>query len=213
MTWNTDANVQAEAAKELVLVVKAADLAFPSGNVRISTYTDTLSIDGNDFVPGYNDEGQLLVFVKEPVERAQLYAEKWTYQLAGVDPSVLPESEIDDSLGSAVIEYEVWLDPETRAQVGYEVTREGRISKVRRRDSAEPMIEVDCEHRLVVLEKADNLRYTDEHQQKYFFSGDKGCEFTRELESVEVIWGGRKVNVGVIGGTIRSHVSARLGGN
>jgi hypothetical protein len=196
MTWNTDANVQAEAAKEHALVVLAASLVFPSGTVRLTNYTAELSIGGNTFIPGYNAEGGLLVFVKEPVERAELYAERWTYQLAGVDPSVLPESEIDISYGGAVIEYEVWLDPATRTMVGYEVRREGSISKVRRRDGDEPLIEVDCEHRLVVLEEADGLRYTDEHQQQYFFSGDLGCAFTRELDSVEVIWNGKRIDPG-----------------
>ena len=212
MSWYTDSNCQAAAEREAILIAWAADLDFPSGHVRLSTYTDTLTIDGNSYVPGYNSAGQLLVAIQEPVERAQLYAERWTYQLAGVDPSVVPESEIDNSYGRSVTEYEVYIDNDTRQMIGYEIRREGRISKIRRRDSDEPLIEVDCEHRLVILEKSSGWRYTTQHQDK-FFSGDLGCDFTASLESKELIWGGHRVVAGGFAGNLLYRVRTAVKSN
>jgi hypothetical protein len=212
MTWFSDSNVAAESIKEHVLVVYAADLEFPSGNVRVCTYTDSITIDGDTFDSGYSDSGVLLVSVQEPVERVQLYAERWTYQLAGVHPSVIPESEIDDSYGGRVIEYEVWIDPVTRTVVGYEIRREGLISKMRRRDGAEMLIEVDVEHRLVILEDSDEWRYTGQHQRQ-FFAGDEGCDLVAELDSVEVIWGGKRVQAGGWFGNLMGSLNLRAQAN
>lgn len=206
MSWYEDPNCEAAAEREHIVIAYAADLAFPSGNVRLTTWTDTLSIDGNDFTPAMNGDGQLLVAIQESVERAQLYAERWTYQLSGVDPSVVPESEIDDSLGSAVIEYEIYIDPDTRQMIGFETVREGTISKIRRLDANEPLIEVHCEHRLVILEDSDGWRYTKQHQEK-FFSGDLGCDFAASLESKEVQWGGKRV---VAGGFYRNVIDRAI---
>lgn len=195
MTWFTDANCAAAALRENAMLAYAVALEFPSGNLYITTWKGGLTIDGDVYVPGYNEAGDILVAMTEPVERAQLYAETWTYQLAGVDPSVIPESEIDDSFGGSVTEYEVWFDPTTREMIGYELRREGTISKIRTRDSDEPLIEVDVEHRLVVLEDSDGWRYTGQHQDRFFPGGtrDEGCDLTAGLESKEVIWGGFRV--------------------
>jgi hypothetical protein len=203
VTWFTDANCAAAALRENAMLAYAVDLDFPSGHVRITTWKGGVSILGNTFVPGFNEAGDILVAMKEPIERAQLYAETWTYQLAGVDVSVIPESELDNSYGRSVTEYEVWFDPETRAMIGYEIRREGTISKPRRRDGAEPLIEIDVEHRLVILEDADLWRFTGQHQDKFFPTGtrDEGCDLTASLESKEVIWGGKRVEAG---GAIRN---------
>lgn len=205
MTWFTDANCAAAALRENAMLGYAVDLEFPSGHVRITTWQGGVTIGADSFVPGYNEAGDILVAMKEPTERAQLYAETWTYQLAGVDPSVIPESEIDNSYGGAVIEYECWFDPDTRALIGYEERRRGTISKMRRRDGDEPLIEVDVENELVMLEDADGWRYTGQHQDQFFpdVPRDQGCDVTAGLESKEIIWGGHRALAGILMPLIR----------
>jgi hypothetical protein len=200
MSWFTDANCEAEAAKENVILVYAADLDFPSGHVRYSTYVGNLTIAGNV----YTGIGSLGSIADVP-ERMQLTTERWSYLLAGVDPSVVPESEIDNCYGRSVTEYQAWLNPDTRALVGYEIRREGRMGKVRRKDGAAPFIEVNCDTRLAGLEQSDAWRYTPEHQAQ-FFSGDTGLDQVREIESVKVMWGGKSAMSGPFHG---SHVYVR----
>lgn len=190
MSWFSDPNCEAAAIAEVAVVVYAVDLDFPSGHVRLHTGTGPLTIGGNI----YTGTGTLGSISDVP-ERAQLTAERWDYKLSGVDPTVVPESEIDDCFGRSVVEYEVWLNPENHAVIGAETRREGTMGRVRRRDGASPVIEVSCETRLVMLEQPDGWRYTGEHQDK-FFSGDLGCHLVGELDSVEVIWGGKRVQGG-----------------
>lgn len=197
MSWFTDANCEAESLKEHVLIAYAADLEFPSGHARVWTGTYDIVIASNTYTGGGR-----LVSASSMAEQVQLSSERWTYQLSGVDPTLVPESEIDNSYGGTVTEYELWINPQTFALIGYEINRECTIGRVNRRDGSSPIIEVNCESRFVMLEQPDGLRYTDEHHQKYFFSGDKGCEFTRGIASIDIIWGGVRNLPGMVFGRV-----------
>jgi len=191
VSWFTDANCEAASQLEHAQVCYAVDLDFPSGHVRLHTALGDLSIGGNT----YTGVGQIGTIQGTP-DRAKLASERWTYGLIGVDPSVVPESEIDNCFGRSVAEYEVWFAPATGATIGFETNREGRMGRVRRiHGGPTPLIEVSCENRLVLLDQADAWRWTDEHQQQYF-SGDLGCDQDKNLDSKEVIWGGSRITPG-----------------
>jgi hypothetical protein len=189
MSWFTDPNCEAAAALEHAQLAYAVDFDFPSGHVRLHTGSGDLVVAGNT----YTGVGSIGSIQGNP-ERLKLGSEKWSYSLSGVDPSVIPESEIDNSFGRSVVEYEVWMNPATNQVAGYEINREGRIDGMRRRDGVSPVIMVSVENRLVILDQADGWRYTGEHQAQ-FFPGDLGCDETKNLESKEVIWGGKRVDV------------------
>ena len=190
MSWFTDANCEAASLLEHAQKSYAVDFDFPSGHVRLHTGLGDLTLDGNI----YTGVGTLGA-IETISERAQLTSERWTYSLSGVDPSVIPESEIDACFGRSVTEYEVYINPDTFAVIGKEINREGRMGRVRRKDGDSPIISVSCENRLVILEQADGWRYTDEHQQQ-FFAGDTGCDQVKYLETIDVLWGGLKVAPG-----------------
>lgn len=191
MSWFTDANCEAASLLEHAQIAYAVDFDFPSGHVRYHTGLGDLTIGGNV----YTGVGTLGSIDGVP-ERTNLNSESWKYGLSGVDPSIVPESEIDNCYGRSVIEYEVWINPTTQAVVGYEINREGRMGKVRRvHGGPTPSIVVSCENRLAILDQADGWRWTDEHQQQ-FFSGDLGCDQTKNLESKEVLWGGSRIIAG-----------------
>jgi hypothetical protein len=191
VSWFTDANCQAAAELEHAQICYAVDLDFPSGHVRLHTALGDLTIVGNTFT-GVGGLGS----IQGTPDRAKLQSERWTYGIAGVDPSVVPESEIDNCFGRSVIEYEVWYTPATQAVIGYEINREGRMGRCRRTHGGpNPVIQVSCDNRLVILDQADAWRWTDEHQQQ-FFTGDLGCDQTKNLDSKEVLWGGSRVNPG-----------------
>lgn len=187
MSWFTDPNCEAAAGLEHAQLAYAVDLDFPSGHVRYHTGSGNLTIGANTYT-GIGTLGS----IQGTPERVKLGSERWSYLLSGVDPSIVPESEIDNSFGRAVIEYEVWINPTTNAVLGYETNREGRMDRIRRRDGASPIIEVSVENRLAIIDQADGWRYTSEHQAQ-FFAGDTGCDQVKDLESKEVIWGGKRV--------------------
>lgn len=190
MSWFSDANCEAAALLEHAQKSYAVDFDFPSGHVRLHTGLGDLVLDSNT----YTGVGTLGAIETVP-ERAQLTSERWTYSLSGVDPAVIPESEIDNCFGRSVVEYEVYINPDTQAVIGKEINREGRMGRVRRRDGDQPLISISCENRLAILGKANGLRYTDEHQQN-IFPGDLGCDQVKFLETIEVIWAGGRVDPG-----------------
>jgi hypothetical protein len=200
VSYFDDPNCEAAALAEHAVLAYAVKMEFPSGDVLLSTWTDNITINGDVYQPAGG-----LCSVSDVEDGVSLTAERWTYSVSAIDESavdtvnaivgVIPESEIDNSFRCAVTEYEVWINPDTHAVIGTEIAREGRISRISRRIGEAPMILIDCETRLATLMEADNWRYTSEHQAK-FFAGDTGLDQVRELESVEIIWGGSRVHFG-----------------
>lgn len=195
MTWFTDSNNQTESAKPHNLLVVAIDGDFPSGHVRLSSWTGPLTINGNVFT-GAAGLGRM----PTPSEDVKLVADTRTYQLSGVDPSVVPESEIDGSFARSWTEYLVWLNPSTYQIVGFEISFEGRMDKFARRDGgASPIIEVNVENRLVILDQADGHTYTTTTQSLFFpGAGDTGFDHVKENDSVTILWGAKFVQPGII---------------
>ncbi len=196
MSWFTDANCEAASLAEVSLIAYAIDFDYPSGHVRLTTWPGDLTVNGQV----YTGVGKLGSISDIP-DSARLVAERWTYSISGVDPSVIPESEIDNVYSRSATEYEVWLNPETHAVIGYEINREGRMGRFRRSDGAVPILQQDCEARIVILERNDGWMWTTEHQAD-FFTGDTGFDQVRELDSKEIIWGGQRVGAGGLPGHI-----------
>lgn len=191
MTWFASSTNETEAAKSHVLMFVAVDFDFPSGHARFWSGVGDIAINGNTFV-GAGTLGAISI----PSEGTTLVAEKKTYQLSGVDPSLVAESDLDNCFGRSVIEYFGFLDTETRILVDTpEINWEGRMDVPRRVDGASPLIEVSAEHRLVFLDQADGWRCTHEHQQQ-FFAGDKGFDQVGTLDGKTVLWGGKRTVVG-----------------
>lgn len=194
MTWFTDSNCQTESAKSHNLLAVAVDAAFPSGHVRLCSWLAPLTINGNVFAAAAG-----LGRMPDSAESVKLTATTRTYQLAGVDPSVVPESEIDNCFGLSFTEYLVWLDSVTYRVIGFEINFEGRMDKIARKDGgAIPVIEVNVEPRFVTLDWADGWTYTTQHQ-KQFFGSDTGFDHVVFNNSTTILWGGRFVAPGVPG--------------
>lgn len=187
MTWFTLSANQTAAEAEHCTPFIAVDLDFPSGHVRVWTGYGEITIGGNIY-SGLGELGRITF----PTERAGLDASRKTFQLSGtdVDPALVSESDIDACFGREVTEYLGFLNNSTGILVDEpEVNWEGRIDSVRRRDGAEPSIEINAEHRLVILDKTSFWRWTNEHQQR-FYAGDTGFSFVNSSLLREVVWGG-----------------------
>jgi hypothetical protein len=190
MSWFTDSNVAALYDLEHMIEALAVKAEFPSGDVLLTTWPAGVEINGDNYTSVAG-----LVEIEEVEETAQRIFEPRVYSISGVDLSVIPESEIDDSYASAWTEYLIGIDPSTYQVVGYEESWAGYIGRMRRLDSLTPIIQVHVNHRLAALDKADGYRRTHQHQQQ-FFANDRGYLKVKGLGSQEIIWGGNRVTPG-----------------
>ena len=192
MTWFSSSANETEAARDSgIFMFLAVSFAFPSGSVYFWTGIGDLVIGANTYLGA----GQLGEISKAP-DRVGLTAERKTYKLSGTDPSIVPESEIDDSFGGSIVEYCGFINQSTGALVDTpEINWEGRIDSIQRQDGYEPAIIVNAEHRLITLDQVDGWRYTHEHQQR-FYAGDDGFSLVKSTQTKEILWGGKRVVVG-----------------
>lgn len=197
MTWFADSANQTEAAKSRYAMFLAVSMDFTSGFVRVWTGHGNITIGGNTYV-GIGTLGR----VSQTSEKSNLTVDRKTYQLAGaeVNPALVSETDIDASFGRAVIEYFGFLTESGQLLATPEVAFEGEISSIRRVDGADPMIEVNAENRLVLIEQNDGWRYTHEHQQEFYAGqNDLGFDQVKTLDTRERLWGGRRVVAGGLG--------------
>ncbi len=187
MTWFALTANETEAAREHVHIFLAVDFNFLSGHARFWTGYGDITIAGNVYT-GAGALGRITY----PNERAGLDAVRKTFQVSGaeIDPTLITEADIEGSFGRDVVEYLGFLNQQTGELAEEpEINWEGRIDSIRRVDGAEPRIEVNAEHRMVILEKTTGLRRTNEHQQQ-FYAGDTGFSQVSQSLVREISWGG-----------------------
>lgn len=187
MTWFEQSANATEAAKPHVHFFVAVDFDFPSGHARFWTGVGTLNFGGFD----YSGAGPL-GHIGTPPDNDRLVAERKTYQLSGVDPSVMAESDIDNCFGRQVTEYFGFLTEQGALVAAPEVNWQGNIDAVQRRDGKECYIEVNAEYKLVLLDRSDGTMYTDEHQQ-LLFPGDLGFDKVQAIATKKILWGDKYV--------------------
>lgn len=190
MSWfQTSAN-ETEAAREHVCMFLAVEFDFVSAVYRFWSGLGSLSINGQTFI-GTGDLGKISV----SPDNSRLIAEPKTYQLAGVDLTIISETDLENCYGRGVTEYFGFLKQDGSLFATPETNWEGRMDKARRVDGLSPLVEINAEHRLVLLDKADGWRYTHEHHQQ-FFPGDNGFREMPSVATAEILWGGYRVLTG-----------------
>jgi len=196
MTWFADSSNAAEASKAKYFQFLAVDFDFPSGHYRFWSGAGDITLNGNTY-SGVGD----LVKIDSESDTVELGPQRKKYTLSGVDPTSVDEDDIDGSFGRSVVEYLGFLNPETKQLIANpEIHWEGRIDSFRRVDGQAPIIEVSAEHKMALLDRADDWRYTHEHQQEFFPSaGDTGLDQVNTLPLKKVIWGGKTVDPAVKG--------------
>lgn len=190
MSWFAQGLNGTEADKEHVCLFVAVSFAFASATSRFWSGFGDLSFNGDTYI-GTGELGKISAHTEQVV----LVAERKTYQLTGIDPALVLESDFDSSFGRSVTEYFGFLTAGGALLVTPEINWEGRIDSCKRIDGPNPVIEVNAEHRLSLMDKPDGWRYTHEHQQQ-FFPGDDGLKLVPSVETTEILWGGRRVYPG-----------------
>jgi hypothetical protein len=191
MSWFISSTNEAEAAKERVLMFLTVTLDFPSGFVRIWSGWGDLVIGADTYLGA----GELGKITTRP-DQAGLITDRKTYELTGVEPTWVLESDIDNCHGREVVESFGFLNPDTRALIDTpEINWEGYIDSVRRVDGPTPVIQVNAESRLLLMDRPNMWRNTHQHQQQ-FFAGDTGFDQLAALDLKEVLWGGTRASPG-----------------
>ena len=190
MTWFQSSANEDESAKEHVSMFIAVALDFPSGIVRFWTGIGEITFGGYTYL-GVGQLGS----IAPADEHVRNVAEKRSFSLSGVDPSLVSEADIDACYGRSVTEYFGFIDANGVLVATPETNWEGRIDGITRRDGAEPVIEVSAESKFAVLDQPDGWRFTDEHQQQ-FFSGDTGLILMPSVMTATVVWGAQNIRPG-----------------
>ena len=190
MTWFAQAGNATEADKSHVSLFVAVALTFNSGVSRFWSGVGSLTFGGNTYL-GAGQMGEIGV----APETTQMRAERKLYRMSGVDLSLVSQSDIDASYGLDVTEYFGFLTKDGALVATPEINWEGRIDSIRRVDGETPLIEVSAESRMILLDKADGYRYTQEHQQ-LFFAGDNGFDQVAMVGAATIMWGGYQVTTG-----------------
>lgn len=181
-----------EATRTRYAMFIAVRMNFSSSALRVWSGYGRIVIFGETYI-GLGHLGRVSV----APERSNLTFERKTYQLAGadVDPAIVPESELENSFGRSVVEYFGFLDENGQLLADPEILFEGEISNIRRVDGKEPIIEVNAENRLSMLDRTDGWRYTHQHQQQFYnvTPEDLGFNELKALETREIFWGGSRV--------------------
>src|SRR5882672_3472025 len=100
MSWFAQAPNDTEAAKEHVCLFVAVSFAFASATARFWSGFGDLTFSGNTYT-GTGELGKISAHTEQVI----LVAERKTYQLTGVDPALVIESDFDSSFGRSVTEY------------------------------------------------------------------------------------------------------------
>lgn len=172
----------------------AASFAFASATIYVWSGFGDLVIAGNTY-SGIGTLGK----ITPNTEQVNLLSERKTYQLSGADPALVLESDFDSAYGRSVTEYLGFISVAGLVVATPEINWEGRMDSCRRVDGPAPLIEVNAEHRLALLDKPDGWRYTHEHQQ-IFFAGDDGLKRVPSIDTTELLWGGFRVQPGTTSG-------------
>jgi hypothetical protein len=198
MTWFADSSNQNEASKTKYFPFLAVDFDFPSDHYRFWTGAGEIVLNGQTYL-GLGD----LVKIESESETTELGPQRKKYTLSGVqvDPAVIDEDDIDGSFGRSITEYLGFLNPETKQLIANpEINWEGRNDSFRRVDGEAPLSEVSAENILALLDRSDDWRYTNEHQQEFFpGAGDTGFDQVPTLPLKKVVWGGKSVDPAVQG--------------
>jgi hypothetical protein len=187
VTWFAQSANETEAARgEGSNLVIAVDFDFPSGHVRAWAGYGDLIISGNTFL-GTGDLGKIVVIP----ERVGLDAQTKSYELAGIDWSLIPQSELDNSFGRSVTEYVGFFNSSMQLVDTPEINFEGRVDTCNRVDGPQPVIRISVEHRLVLLDRPDGWKSTNSHQQQ-FYPGDTGFDQVAAIQTKTLLWGGQQ---------------------
>ena len=167
--------------QELFFAIKAE---FDTSTIRLWTGTEDLTISGAT----YTGAGSLLN-ISDVEETQELKSSGLSITLTGMDATVLDYALTENYQNRPITLFLGYLYGSTNETVGTLTLFKGRMITMTVNDSPDgATVTLNCENRLVDLNRPSNFRYTKD-SQAFLHAGDKGFDRVASLQDKEIIWG------------------------
>jgi hypothetical protein len=186
MSRNLTTAVQNELAASELQPFFAIKLAFDSGDVRVWTGYNDITIASETYIGG----GQLLSI--SPIEETvEIAARGVNLALNGINSSLVSVALTESYQGRSAKVYLGVISSGAVVSDPYLVF-DGRMDVMTIEDAGDTAnISLSAESRLIDLERARVRRYTNNDQQNQF-AGDTSLRFVADLQDKEIAWGSGK---------------------
>jgi len=176
-------DVVTEVQKQVVRPASLAEMAFPTGTVRIWTGQGAISWNSQT----WSGTGNYVAFSAFP-ERTDGSANGIKITVSGVDSDLISDAAEDAFQGAAISVWIAFLD-ESRNVVGTPFKLFGGQMDTGeiRDDGKKASIVINAESRLIDQLRPIQYRYTDQDQRK-LYAGDKGFEFIASIPDRQIVW-------------------------
>jgi hypothetical protein len=186
MSRNLTTAVQNELAASELQPFFAIKLAFDSGDVRIWTGYNDITVASETYIGG----GQLLS-ISSIEETVEIAARGVNLALNGINSSLVSVALTESYQGRSAKVYLGVISSGAVVSDPYLVF-DGRMDVMTIEDAGDTAnISLSAESRLIDLERARVRRYTNNDQQNQF-AGDTSLRFVADLQDKEIAWGSGK---------------------
>ncbi len=174
-------------AQTMFFAVKAE---FDTDDILVWTGNGDLTVDSET----YTGAGQLLN-ISGIEEDLELKSSGISISLTGMDSTILNLALTENYQNRPITVFLGFLMGGSNESAGEMTVFKGRMTSLTITDTPQgATITVNCENRLVDLNRPSNLRYTTESQQ-FISSGDTGFNRVQNLQDKQIAWG-QKQDVG-----------------
>jgi len=161
------------------------EFQFASGTLRLHSGVGTYTWGSNDWL-GIGSLGSMSE-VEETEAPGAGY--KVSYQLSGIDSTILTEALGEQIYGRLVIRYEGMLDDNGQlVDTPHELRRDYMDVMEIARGGEIDTVTLHCESELIRDTRPPGAMFSDEDQQ-VLFAGDTGFQYLAKLEDAQIHWG------------------------
>lgn len=187
MSRNISATNLTEINKSHLHVVTLVHLAFDE---PVFTHSGIGNITYNSNV--YIGVGQLGA-ISEARESEILGPSPITLQLSGIDPNMILEAQEAGRYKDVITIYEGYRQDDGTLVDDPWIVWKGWFEYAAIIIGEQGVVTITAQHDLAVLNEKDGGRFTDEDQQQRF-AGDVGFEFTTDINTLKLNWGGKTIS-------------------
>lgn len=168
-------------AQQMFFAVKAE---FDTDDIRVWTGTDDITVNSET----YTGAGTLLG-ISGVEEDLELKSSGLSISLSGMDSTVLNYALTENYQNRPITIFLGFQMGGSNESAGELTLFKGRMTSLQINDTPDgATITIDCENRLVDLDRPSNLRYTVESQE-FLNSGDTGFNRVQSLADKQIAWG------------------------
>jgi hypothetical protein len=177
---NTVAQLEADQLHPVMLL----QAEFPSGTVYFWTGIGTLTYDGNDYTGAGN-----LISVSSIEETMGIEAKGAVFTLSGLNSSIISLALSEEYQNQPITAWMATLNSSGALINDPFIVFKGKMDVLQIDESGETAtLSMQCENRLIDLNRAKVRRYTPE-DQNVLYPSDRGLDFVASLQEKEIAWG------------------------